>query len=121
MKKRMTCILCPNGCELVVHSENNRFLGVTGNICKRGIDWSREEIEDPRRNIASSIKVENGTHRMLSVKTDRPVPLCDIYRAVHELKKTTITAPVNIGDVILHNPGGVQTNFIATRKIPEAK
>ena len=41
MKKEMTCVACPLGCQITVEIENDEVVSVTGNTCKRGDAYAR--------------------------------------------------------------------------------
>ncbi|WP_374058635.1 hypothetical protein [Alkalibacter rhizosphaerae] len=60
MMKRMTCILCPNGCKLKVEYSGKEIFSVEGGKCPRGDKFADQEINDPQRNIATSVLVKGG-------------------------------------------------------------
>jgi CxxC motif-containing protein len=66
----VTCILCPIGCEIRVNRKNLSI--VDGAKCKRGIEYAKNEIINPRRIITTSMYVKNGEIPLVSVKTSRP-------------------------------------------------
>ena len=37
-EKKITCIVCPIGCKIIVRIDKTRFEVVSGNKCKRGIE-----------------------------------------------------------------------------------
>ena len=43
MKKNLICVSCPLGCPIEVEIENGEILSVTGNTCKRGDKYARDE------------------------------------------------------------------------------
>lgn len=61
------------------------------------------------------MRVENRENTMVSVKTASPVPKENIFNVIELIKKTSVKAPVKIGDVILTNIFG--TDIIATKDI----
>ena len=63
----------------------------------------------------SCMRVENRENTMVSVKTASPVPKENIFDVMELIKKTSVKAPVKIGDVILTNIFG--TDIIATKDI----
>ena len=113
-QKELTCISCPIGCILTVGHENGE-LNITGHKCKAGIAYAREEISNPTRNIATSVRVCGGDMPMLSVKTARPIPKGAIRDVVDAIHCVTMTAPVNIGDVVLADAAGTGVDILATR------
>ena len=76
-----------------------------------------QEIENPKRTIASSVPVKNGDGLMASVRTSRPIPLAKILQVIEEIKKVSVQAPISIGDVILRNPANCDTEIVATRSV----
>ena len=40
----LTCILCPNGCSLIVNYDADGNIKVTGNKCKRGGNFAFDEM-----------------------------------------------------------------------------
>ncbi len=113
MKRKLTCIVCPRGCALEV-DEN---LNVTGNFCPRGKEYAIQEVSAPKRNIATIIPVSNRKYLMLSVRTSAPIPKDKIFIVMSEIKKTTVSAPVNINDVVISNILGLGVDIIATKTI----
>ena len=65
--------------------------------------------------ITSIVRVENRKNTMVSVKTTSPVPKENIFDVMELLKKTSVKAPVKIGNIILTNIYG--TDIITTKDI----
>lgn len=51
----IVCIECPNGCELEVEKVNGEIT-VRKNRCKRGVDFAKAELLNPKRTISSTVK-----------------------------------------------------------------
>ena len=118
--REFTCVVCPNGCTIVVDVDNDETPVVTrvqGNVCRRGEAWARQEVENPMRTIASSVPVNNGDFPLVSVRTNRPVPLARIREVMEEIRRVSLSAPVEIGDVIVPSPAGCDTEVVATRRV----
>ena len=43
MIKKITCIVCPNGCEIEIDGDNIR-----GYTCKRGLEYAKNELLAPK-------------------------------------------------------------------------
>lgn len=110
--KKLTCIVCPLGCEMSISNENSDIL-VTGNTCKRGKEYAISEMTNPTRCITTSAKCDNGM--LVSVKTQNNIAKQNIKECVNLINKVTVKTPVKIGDIILENVFG--TNIIATKNI----
>jgi len=119
-RKEIICIVCPNGCPLEVEYEETPVIKVTNvsnHICEKGEVWAYSELENPMRHIASSILVEKGDFKLVSVRTEEPIPLADIRKVMEVISKKKIKSPITINDILIKNPAGVPTNIIATRNV----
>lgn len=100
MKRETTCIICPNGCDIVIDEENGKILTITGNTCHRGEVYAKEEMTAPKRTIASSVLVDNGVLPLASVRTVSPIPKEKIFAVMEKIKHIRLTAPVEAGTII---------------------
>lgn len=114
MKKEMTCVACPLGCTITVEFEGSEVLSVTGNTCKRGDAYARTEIVNPTRSLTSSVKVNGGTHPVVPVKSSKAVPKSMLFDCMKEINKTSVTAPVKLGQVIIKDILGTGADIVAT-------
>lgn len=48
MIRKMTCIVCPNGCELEVEIVDGKCISVSGNLCPKGAQYAAQEVEAPK-------------------------------------------------------------------------
>ena len=81
MTKTFTCIVCPNGCEITVEQEGEAYR-VSGESCPRGRTYVMQEMTDPQRTIATSMRVEGGEADLCSVRLARPIPKARIMDAL---------------------------------------
>jgi CxxC motif-containing protein len=109
----LTCILCPRGCGITILEDGSS----SGACCKRGESWVRQELDCPLRTVTTSIRVIDGREPLVSVRTDREIPLQHIKAIVHELHQLQVHAPVTIGETILENPISTECRIIATRTV----
>jgi len=114
----LICTACPQGCTLTAVIENGEVIEVRGYNCKKGIDYGIAEITDPRRMVATTVKVKNGFHPLLPVYTERPVPKPLIPQILDEIRKVEVTAPVRMKSVIVENVLGTGVNVLASRDMP---
>ena len=68
MKRTFTCIVCPNGCEVEAEYSGTQVLSISGNLCPKGAAYVTQELVDPRRTIATSVRVEGGELPLTSVR-----------------------------------------------------
>ena len=120
MKRTFTCIVCPNGCEIETEYEGTQVLSVTGNLCPKGKTYVTQELVDPRRTIATSVRVLNGTMPLTSVRLTNAVPKDRIFDVMDEINRQILTAPVRIGDVVIANVLGLGSDVIVTKNIDKA-
>ena len=117
MKRTFTCIICPNGCEVEAEYEETEVLSVSGNLCPKGKAYVVQELTDPRRTIASSVRVEGGELPLTSVRLTRPIPKNRIFDAMREIRKIRLQAPVRIGDVAIAGLLGLDSDVIVTKNV----
>ncbi|HIY62515.1 MAG TPA: DUF1667 domain-containing protein [Candidatus Mediterraneibacter stercoripullorum] len=117
MLREFICIMCPQGCSLQADEENGKVLKVSGNTCPRGKEYAIQEITAPMRNIATSVKVENGELPLASVRLTGPIPKSKIFSAMDEIRKICVKAPVKTGDIVIENLLGTGENVIITKDI----
>jgi CxxC motif-containing protein len=114
---RLTCVLCPVGCELEVETGPNGYLQVNGNQCDKGLPFAEEEILRPKRNLATSVPVRGTTSRMVSVRLSGTVPREMIFPILAEIAKLRPKAPVRRGQVLIADVLGTGVDVIATRTV----
>ena len=54
MRKELTCIGCPMGCQLTAVVEGNEVVSVEGNTCAKGASYAKKECIAPQRTVTSS-------------------------------------------------------------------
>ena len=116
MEKVITCINCPMGCRMTVEMENGEVVKVTGNTCKRGETYARQECTMPERMITAVVPVRDSLIP-LSVKTSRPVPKDMIFAVMDELKQLHLEKPISSGQVIVSDILGTGADILATRSL----
>ena len=120
-EKKITCIVCPISCKILVKTNGTHLELVDGNKCKKGIEYARNEALDPRRMLTSLVFVKNGKWPLVSVKSSQPVPKNQVFSILKEIKKTTVSAPVKSGQIIIKNVANTNIDIIATKSIEKSK
>ena len=113
MTKELVCIICPRGCRLAVDIHNTDIL-VTGNGCKRGIDYAISECTNPMRTVTSTVRLSNNKG-MVSVKTSEPIKKEDVFEVMKAIRKAEVSSPIKIGDILIANICGC--DIIATSDV----
>lgn len=114
MKKNLVCVSCPLGCSIEVEMENGEVLSVKGNTCKRGDAYARSEVTHPVRSLTSTVKLQNGSHPIVPVKTSKPIPKEKMFDVMKQINAACMKAPVRIGDVVISNILGTGADIIVT-------
>ena len=112
INKTVTCIVCPKGCLIDVKVKDGEIVSIKNYDCKRGLDYAKNEVLDPRRILTTTLKLSDG--RVLPVRTVDPIPKKLLRKAMFELKDVIITPPVKVGDVVAKNVVGTKVDLIAT-------
>lgn len=111
------CVACPKGCRLETRRENGELL-VSNAGCKRGSEYALAEISDPRRMVASTVRLENGLQPLVPVYTAEPFPKGKIQELLKRLRKISLPAPVKLGQVVMKNALDTGINVVTSRDIP---
>ena len=111
----LICIVCPQGCHLKV--DPAKGYEVTGNTCKRGEEYGKQETANPKRVITSTVCINGAELNRMPVKTDQPIPKESIFDAMKLLDNLDIKGPVKAGTIIVKNICGSGANFVSTRSL----
>lgn len=114
----ITCINCPMGCRMTVALDDaGAVVSVTGNTCKRGDTYARQEVTAPVRMVTAVVRVA-GSEMPVSVKTREPIPKTQIPACMAALRALRLRAPIRSGETVLPDVCGTGVDVIATRDIP---
>ena len=119
MKRELTCIVCPMGCDLTAEIENGQVVSVTGNTCPRGAKYAEQECIRPERVLTSTAAAEDG--RVLPVRTDRTVPKEKLFDCMAEVNRLKVRLPITVGTVIIEHIAGTEANLIAAKNMERGK
>ena len=114
MERKLVCIVRPLGCRLEI-SGTLDDLTVEGGLCKKGVAYAHDEITNPVRMVCTTARIKGGIHKVIPVKTDKPISdkyKLEVVKAVNRLE---LTSPVNMGDVIIPDLFGTGVNIVAER------
>lgn len=117
--RRLTCIVCPMGCQMEVALQDGVPVSVTGNTCPRGEKYAREECVNPTRVLTSTVRAEGGRLPVVPVKTAAPIPKALLFEAMAEIRGLTVQTPVKIGQTIAENLCGTGVALVATAGLDE--
>lgn len=120
------CTTCPSECALTIETridENGveHVLSVQGNRCARGRKFAEQEIIRPMRILATTIVVRGGDEKLLPVRTARPIPRDLHLSAMRDIRHTSVTAPVHMGDVVMSDLLGTGVDLVASMNVGAQK
>ena len=119
--RRVTCIVCPIGCEIEVSAERDKIMDIRGYRCPKGRDYAFEEIHDPKRLVMTVLRVRGGDLPTVSVKTDKSVPKGLMFKIIEELSGLDLDAPIEVGQVIIEDILNTRANVVATRPVSKMR
>jgi len=119
-KQNLVCIVCPVGCDMEASISCGKVISVSGNRCKRGVKYAEEECTNPVRTLTSTVRIIGGESLILPVKSGKPLPKGKIMECMEEINKCVVSAPVEVGDIIVKGILGTDINIVATGKVKMA-
>ncbi|HEX2924777.1 MAG TPA: DUF1667 domain-containing protein [Ruminiclostridium sp.] len=116
--REIVCIVCPNGCRMKVFiDEQNKVTHVNNALCRNGRAYAENEVQCPQRSLTSTIKVKNGTHPLVSVRSSKPIPKEKIREAMSQLRLIELNAPVDFHQLVVSDILGTGADIITTKQI----
>lgn len=113
---KIICITCPKGCTLEVSREGDTIVKIKPG-CKRGHEYVQRELVDPRRMVATTVRVRGGIHPLLPVATAAPFPKPRILELMEALRKMELQAPIRMGQPVLSDALGTGIDILASRDL----
>ncbi len=113
-KTKILCITCPKGCSLEVSRDGETIVEIKPG-CKRGHEYVQRELVDPRRMVATTIRIKNAIHSLLPVYTSAPFPKGKIMALQAFLRQIEVEAPVKMGAVMVADVLGSGVDILASR------
>lgn len=117
--KQLICIACPRGCRINLKVRGKEIVKITGNYCRKGIDYAKEEVTSPCRIITTTVRIENGRYAVVPVRSNKPIPKSKVFQAMKILKRTVLKAPVKIGDIVVKNILNTGVDIVCSRSLNE--
>jgi CxxC motif-containing protein len=116
MSERLTCVLCPIGCQIEAVRRGDA-LDVSGQECPKGLDFAVQEILHPKRTLSASVPLRGSEARMVSVRLSAPVPRDMIFPILAAIAVLRPEAPLRRGQVLIADVLGTGADVIATRTV----
>jgi CxxC motif-containing protein len=106
---------------MAVTQDEGKVGEIRGNACERGDDYAQAELTDPRRMVASTVRVNGGIHPLVPVYTAAPFPKPLIFDLLAELRRVELEAPVQMGQAVLENALGTGVDVLTSRDLPAVR
>lgn len=107
---KLTCIICPMGCELTINQTKRT---VSGQLCPRGTQYALDEMTDPKRVYTGNIRLQGGVLPVISFKTDT-MRKADLPHLKAVIEHMEVSAPIALGEVLYRDH---KLTITATRTI----
>ena len=114
--KVIRCIVCPTGCQIQAMSKGSEIV-FEGYTCERGLEYAKQEYFEPKRILTTTIRVENGFLPLIPVRSDKPILREKLGVALIEIAKTQVSAPIEMGDILIENILGLESHIVASRNL----
>lgn len=119
-KVEITCISCPMGCDVELEiDDNDQIECMEGASCKAGEKYVKNEYYNPTRILPTTARVKNGVLPLVPVKSKDPLPKELLEKAMKEIAKVELEAPVKLGDVVVKNILDTGVDIVSTRDMPK--
>ncbi|KAJ3445102.1 glycerol-3-phosphate dehydrogenase [Anaeramoeba flamelloides] len=122
----ITCVCCPEGCQLDVHHRGKEVVKLTGNKCPKGKAYGIQEFIDPRRVFSTTISPSHdltSKHvNVVPVKLSNPLPKDKLIEGSEAIHKVFIKKDVECGETIAKNILGEENvDLIVCRSVKVEK
>ncbi len=107
------------GCSLEVDIEGKDVLAVRGNNCMRGEVYAQKELTHPERTLTCTVAVTNGKRPLVTAKTAGEVPKARLMDCMEAVRRLTVKAPVNAGDILVRDLLQTGVNLVACEDVPK--
>jgi CxxC motif-containing protein len=81
------------------------------------MEFAVKELGDPERTLTSTMKVNNGSLPLVSIRSENPVKRAELKSLVKYIDAIVKDAPVLSGQVLFSDIGENKVNIIATRSV----
>ena len=113
--RKLTCIVCPRGCDLTVSLANDgSIIDIMGQTCPRGKVYAENECTNPQRTLTTTVASEGGG--VIPVKTSTTIPKSVIFDAMTEISKITAPKDAKIGDILVKNFMETEADLVVAGK-----
>lgn len=115
MNKQIKCIVCPIGCDIIVDfkDETKEIISFSGNECKKGINFVKEELIMPSRLLTTTIKINSTICGRFPIRSDIYIPKENMQEMIREVKKIKVEVPIKSGQIVADNFMGLGIKILS--------
>jgi len=117
-QRHFICVTCPVGCAIEAAVEDGELREITGQACKRGIAFVREELTAPKRMLTTTVRVKGGVLPLVPVRSTAALPKELLLPVAALLRGVALEAPVREHQVVVSNVLDTGVDIIASRDLP---
>lgn len=117
-QREFICVTCPVGCTIRAMVEGDHLVEVKGQACRRGVNFVREELTNPRRTLTTTVRVDGGALPLVPVRSTEPLPKGIVLDVAARLRAVRVPAPVEVHQVVMADALGSGVDIVATRAVP---
>lgn len=107
------CTTCPVGCSIHVVGDGDVIQSITGNTCKLGEAYARNEFVCPMRTLTTTVYLSNGAEPLLPVRSAGAVPKAKMFECMKIIRSAVFEAPIAEHQVLIENIAGTGVDIIA--------
>jgi len=119
--RKLTCVVCPVGCELAVKISDSQVISVSGNGCGRGSRYAEEEITAPVRTVTTTVRLKGAQHPVCPVRTAGRIPKGKVKELIALINTKELKAPVMTGDIVIKDVFDSGVAVVVSRSMAEIK
>lgn len=86
---------------------------IEGNACPRGAEYAEKETTNPTRMVTSIVRISGSQFPVLPVRLNEEIPKDAIFTVMEAIRGCSVSAPIEIGDVLIENACGLGVNVVA--------
>ncbi|MCD6302357.1 MAG: DUF1667 domain-containing protein [Anaerolineae bacterium] len=120
-ERDLICVTCPVGCTLKVILDGDEIVEVRDAGCRRGEAFARKELTDPRRMLASTVRVAGGLYPLVPVRSSEPLPKALLLPTARLLREVVLRAPVAEHQIVLKDVLDSGVSIVTSRAMPVSR
>lgn len=115
---KIICIMCPLACQVTVSiDDKGNITSVTNYLCKQGEKYAISECQFPGRILTTTVLTEGSLHKLLPVRTDKPVPRARLMEVMYSLSQIKVKPPIKMGQIIVSDIKKLGVDVISTDEL----